>query len=666
MKHIICKATALGLLAACAISCSKFDDVLDRKPLDSVSPDNYYTSASQLSAFTINLYAMLPNVNGQWGAGQATWDDGTDNQAGVNPNRMRFLRDNWKVPAEGGVGFENIRNINYFLAQVEPKIAAKSISGSEAEINQYLGEAYFFRAYDYFSKLKTYGDYPIIKTPLADKGPELQEAAKRMPRNEVARFIIEDLEKAISLLPQSTVGNQRISKHVAQLFLSRVALYEATFEKYHAGTGRVPGDANWPGKSKEWNAGKTFDQAGEVRFFLEKAVAASKVVADAVALTQNTGVLNPSNAYHGWNPYFEMFGSTNLSAVPEVLLWRQYGAKAGLVHHTTRRLSEGTSNGWTRGLVDCFLTSTGLPVYNSSFSYNDATAKQAKANRDQRLQLFLFGEDDVLTMANNAVAVRYTNPRLLETAENKDVTGYRQRKFYNYSPEMNANTQVDETATIIFRAAEAYLNYIEASYLLNNTLTSEARTYWERLRTRAGITGTIQTTIDATEMSREANVNRPSYDWGAFSKGEAIDATLYSIRRERRCEFAGEGYRWDDLVRWRALDQVRNYQIEGANFWTTVHEHDYFKNEAKTASRIVADGSSSALISARSLGVHLRPYQIVSVNNDMYNGYTFHQSFYLSPFSYDELLLCSPTADAANSNLYQTFGWRPVSNSEAE
>ncbi|MBF1642752.1 MAG: RagB/SusD family nutrient uptake outer membrane protein [Prevotella sp.] len=33
------------------------------------------------------------------------------------------------------------------------------------------------------------------------------------------------------------------------------------------------------------------------------------------------------------------------------------------------------------------------------------------------------------------------------------------------------------------------------------------------------------------------------------SAGHPVDATLYSIRRERRREFAGEGMRNDDLIR---------------------------------------------------------------------------------------------------------------------
>ena len=77
-------------------------------------------------------------------------------------------------------------------------------------------------------------------------------------------------------------------------------------------------------------------------------------------------------------------------------------------------------------------------------------------------------------------------------------------------------------------------------------------------------------------MSKEADVNRPSYDWAAFSAGHPVDATLYSIRRERRSEFAGEGLREDDLIRWAALDQVKNYQIEGVNFWDQIYQSPSF------------------------------------------------------------------------------------------
>ena len=104
-----------------------------------------------------------------------------------------------------------------------------------------------------------------------------------------------------------------------------MALYEGTFEKHHRGTGRVPGDATWPGKDKEWNKGKVFDQDAEVKFFLEQAMASAKIVADAVPLTTNSHQINPNLPIHsGWNPYYEMFASRSLETFPKILLWRQY------------------------------------------------------------------------------------------------------------------------------------------------------------------------------------------------------------------------------------------------------------------------------------------------------------------------------------------------------
>ena len=164
-------------------------------------------------------------------------------------------------------------------------------------------------------------------------------------------------------------------------------------------------------------------------------------------------------------------------------------------------------------------------------------------------------------------------------------------------------------------------------------------------------------------MSQEANVNRASYDWVAFSAGQAIYKTLYSIRRERRCEFAGEGMRMFDLKRWRAMGQVKDYQLEGVNFWEKIHEYEYFIDKN---TKLKDDGSGNANISARTLSKYVHPYQIVKQNNDMWDGYTFYQAHYLSPISIIELQLCSPTNDKDNSNLYQNPGWSTTANEHAK
>ena len=664
-------------------SCSDF---LDRPPLDQISPDSYYTTADQLGTFTINYYTSIFPNNSGWFAGVATFDDGTDNQASRGGNSGMYLQDQWKVPTSGGIGMNAIRNVNKFINESEAKIAAGKVTGTPEQINQYMGEAYFIRAMLYYSKLQDYGDFPIeLKELNVDN--DLVEASKRQPRNLVARQILSDMDKAIDKLQVTFANKVRINKNAALAMKSRMALYEATFEKYHRGTGRVPGDANWPGKNKEWNKNFTINQDDEVNFFLDQAIDAAKKVCDAVPLkTQNSHVMNPSSIgqYNGWNSYYDMFASPDLSKYPEVLLWRQFNSNLtpSLAHLTSNKLRGGASTGWTRGLVESFLMKNGLPIYASGSGYHgDTTVDMAKTDRDERLQLFMFGESDVLgidqksiDLANKKLAagatpltkILFNAATLFATDQaSRDVTGYRQRKFYNYDPAMQlGQTFSDVDGQIIIRVEEAMLNYIEASYLRTGSLDATATGYWTALRARAGITAPISTTIAATDMSKEADVNRPSYDWAAFSAGHPVDATLYSIRRERRSEFAGEGLRNDDLIRWASLDQVKNYQIEGVNFWDQIYQNPSFVND-KGVSLIIADGESNATMSAKTLSKYVRPYQIQKTNNILYDGYTFYQAHYLSPFSYQEMQLCSPDGNAENSNLYQNIYWPVKANGEA-
>ena len=683
MKRIIKNIFNTGLsLCGAALLLTSCNDFLDRPPLDQISPDNYFTTAEQLGGFTFNYYRTIFPNNSGWFAGIATFDDGTDNQAAVNGNRAMFLPDQWLVPTSGGIGFNAIRDVNKFIHESEAKIAAGKVTGDTTLINQYMGEAYFLRAMLYYDKLKTYGDFPIELNEL-NVDQDLAAASKRQPRNLVARQILSDMDNAISKLQVSIANKLRINKYTALAFKSRIALYEATFEKYHRGTGRVPGDANWPGKNKSWNQSFTINQNNEVNFFLDQAMSAAKQVCDAVPLTtQNSHVMNPSSIgqYNGWNPYYDMFASTDLSTVPEVLMWRQFNADLSVAHLTSNKLRTGSATGWTRGLVESFLMKNGLPIYASGAGYHgDATIDLAKEDRDERLQLFVFGESDVLAIDQASIdlanrnkpvsqhvnKVKFNIANIITSAqEEKDITGYRQRKFYNYNPAMQLGQSFsDISGQILIRVEEAMLNYIEASYLRNGNIDATANQYWTALRARAGITAPIATTIANTDMTYEANVNRPSYDWGAFSAGNPVDATLYSIRRERRCELAGEGFRDDDLTRWAALDQVHNYQIEGANFWDNMHNNPAFVKNGQ--SLIVADGTAKATMSAQSLSKYIHPYQINNSYN-LYNGYTFYKAHYLAPFSVEEMRLCSPDGTVENSYLYQNLYWPTTANSPAE
>ena len=133
--------------------------------------------------------------------------------------------------------------------------------------------------------------------------------------------------------------------------------------------------------------------------------------------------------------------------------------------------------------------------------------------------------------------------------ETRMTTGFAIKKGKHYDVYQQVTHNVGTTGSLVFRGTEAMLNYMEACYELNGSIDATADNYWRALRTRAMVNPDYNATIAATDMAKEAEG-----DFGAYSKGQLVDATLYNIRRERRNEFIAESLRWMDLKRWRACD----------------------------------------------------------------------------------------------------------------
>lgn len=672
MKQNLKNICLFAVAAAFGLSVSSCNDFLDREPISSITPSQYFNSAEELGAYAIAYYnSVIPSNAAAWNAGPLNVDNATDNMVVGGANLTYFAENRYLVPASGGPDFSVIRAMNYFLEQVLPKNEAGLISGGEANVNHYIGEIYFLRASVYFDRLRTYGDFPIFTVVPKDKTEELVELSKRAPRNEVARFILSDLDKAIALLKSgSAFGKVRIGKEMALLMKSRVALYEATFEKYHRGTPRVPGEAGWPGASMSYNQGKTFNIDGEIDFFLGEAMSAAEAVADNHALVENTKVINPeAKQIYGWNPYFEMFSQPDASGVEEVLMCRKFSASLSVTHGFMAYIEEGGNNGMTKSYVDAFLMENGLPIYAAGSGYKgDVTIDDQQSGRDGRLQLFVYGES---TVVNNEDSLElFDAPWFLALQEHRDLTGFRQRKHRCYDMKQIRAGVNGTNDIVIARAAEAYLNYIEASYLKEGTVNAKAGAYWKKLRERAGVDPDFNKTIAATDLSQEP-------DWAVYSGSQKVDPTLYNIRRERRCEFIGEGKRWDDLIRWRSFDalfpeNMGRYIPEGVNFWDKMHESKaYLKTDEDgkltTESALIeqAPGESEANVSNRNDSKYFRPYRIVKENNEVWDGYQWRKAYYLAPFSVLELILASPESTLETSNMYQNPYWPTTASAPA-
>src|SRR5699024_4004122 len=204
----------IGGIAFSLASCTK---ILDREPKNAITDLNYWKTPEDLKLYCNNFYTSLytPDQNA---------DVQSDNCVPNSPDSWLY---NQAVVPESGGGWSyddwgSIRNANYFLTHY------KTVSGSQNEIEQYVGVIHFFRAYEYFQKVKRFGDVPWINKDLNVNDSSFLYK-KRTDRQVVIDSILKDLDYAVSHLEkpgQLEVG--RIHKYAALQFLARVALYQGT------------------------------------------------------------------------------------------------------------------------------------------------------------------------------------------------------------------------------------------------------------------------------------------------------------------------------------------------------------------------------------------------------------------------------------------------------
>ena len=167
----------------------------------SLTPEQYLTTQANVTSFAYSLYTNNFVTHGEYEWGTFQNDVNTDNMAHYYPSDI-FAPGYWKVTESGGVwnSWGQMYQLNSFLNSVPANYLEGGIKGSDDLIRHAIGEVYFFRAWDYFGKLQNLGDLPIITTVLPNDMEKLTAESKRMPRNEVARFILSDLDKALEYM----------------------------------------------------------------------------------------------------------------------------------------------------------------------------------------------------------------------------------------------------------------------------------------------------------------------------------------------------------------------------------------------------------------------------------------------------------------------------------
>lgn len=197
---------------------------LDLDPQDQLADGNLWGAADDFKYFATNFYGWTRDFKSVISDGaHSDWRSDLMTSSSVN----MYSNGSNPIPTSDGnytSNYAHIRRCNLLLQKA-------AVFSGNGDISRYVAEAKFFRAYSYFDLVQLFGNVIITKEPLDITSPELRMS--RNDRSEVIDFVIQDLKDAAEVLPETitTDDEGRISKWGAYAFLSRVALYEGTWQQ---------------------------------------------------------------------------------------------------------------------------------------------------------------------------------------------------------------------------------------------------------------------------------------------------------------------------------------------------------------------------------------------------------------------------------------------------
>lgn len=401
--------------------------------------------------------------------------------------------------------YKRIRTANYVLQKAEE-------STIKSELDRWVGEAKFFRAYNYWNLVRSFGGVPKIDKVLDVVSEDLYKP--RSTQAEIVDFILADLDDAAAKLPKesglSGDDKGRVTQGAAQSLKARVALFQGTWAKYH--------------------------NAGDAAKYLTAAVSAAEAVVGSGEYALYAG--------RGADSYKYLFILQGDDSKEVILARRYYAGRA--THNWTREL-------WfhamvpTKNLADQYLSKDGLPITQSALFKGYQTLTSEFEDRDPRMAMtFVVPGSEVLFEQGQWKAAF---PGFSGSPSTR--TGYMLRKFLDETKD--AAEFKGEYDFKEFRYAEVLLILAEALYEKNGQISD----------------ADLNRTINVIR----ARVNMPALT-NTFVTANGLNM-LGEIRRERTVELAFEGFRRDDLRRWKQAETVMPKALRGVKFKGTEYETRY-------------------------------------------------------------------------------------------
>lgn len=475
----------LSTIALLSTGCN--DDFMDRQPQTEIGTDKFFNTEEDLKMYCYGLYDFPSSWN-------YVGDAGTDNQATTSNTEMKNIMSSSNPSSAtitSGWDWNRLRDINIFLENCEKAALTPDV------LDHYKGVARFFRAKFYTNMVQRYADVPWYEKSLSPNDPDLYKG--RDPRDFVVQKIFEDYEFA-----RKNVKTERpkgeVDKWVVLAYMSRHALYEGTFRKYHD-------------EYKSENTAETYLKIARD--------AAYEIMTDGGFSIYNTG--NPEKDYS------TLFNSTDLGSNPEIIFATYYDQK--LISGGFWAYMFGSYESCpTKDLLQSYLMRDGS-FYSSQENYQKKSFIEEFENRDLRLkQTYAYPGWELINTSTYA-----SGAGVYVQSFSKMFTGYHQLKGFVNDKSEEVYNSVDFP---VLRYAEVLLTYAEARAELGELTEQDITNTINKLRDRAGVADmTLKAHVDPVMKSKYPNISSP---------------IILEIRRERRVELALEGLRSADLMRWKA------------------------------------------------------------------------------------------------------------------
>lgn len=386
-----------------------------------------------------------------------------------------------------------LRNINQMIAKCTRANVSDKVK------NNYIGLARFFRAWFYYEKVVRFGDVPWVDHPLAVDELDILKAP-RDSREVVMKHIMEDLDFAYQNITDAPGDGTTVNKWTALGLKTRIALFEGTFRKYQ---------------------GLSLATAPE--YFFQLAVDAGKI------LMEN----GPYSLYQGSSlksAQRELFTSEQ-PVKQEVILAVAFSKNQALMNDANwwwTSATYGPRLSLVRPFINTILNADGTP-YTDRSNFEQQEFYDECQNRDLRLAQLI--RTPGYKRAGKAAPPNFAS---------YTYTGYQPIKYAMDDPYYD-NGAFNTNALPLMRYAEVLLNYAEAKQELGTMTDADWAKTVGALRARAGITNGVNT-LPTKVDSYLKNTFFPTIS----------NPVLLEIRRERQVELALEGFRFNDLKRWKS------------------------------------------------------------------------------------------------------------------